>query len=95
MLVIDYAPCVLDALRAAGELNQGDLCEAVWGSSGRGNSTLTNSLFPLCVRRGWVSMSKRGRSHVFALTPAGLAKLPPVGADCHATWDFERHDFKG
>jgi len=91
MKVIDSAPMVLAALRN-GPMLQTDLTEAVWGSSGRGNSTLTTRLFPFCIARGWVAMTTRGRAKLFTLTDLGR-KLLGTGDD-DANWDYTTHRFK-
>lgn len=90
MKLIDYTPNVLAALRG-GEMKQTELTEAVFGLSGRGNSHLIGSLFPHCVRRGWVTVQQRGRSKVFTLTPAGAAAIGD--GDPHANWNFTYHNF--
>lgn len=91
MRLIDYAPNVISALAANGPTAQTELTELVFGSSGRGNAGLVNSLFPLCVRRGWVTMTQTGRKKMFAVTDAGRAA---VGAgDPHTNWNFETHTF--
>lgn len=65
--LIDYAPAVIDELRKQGPLNQGDLTEAVWGTSGRGNTSLTQTLFPWMVARGMMKMTQKGRTKLFSL----------------------------
>lgn len=67
MRLIDYAPYVLLALRN-GPVKQTDLTEAIFGSSGRGSPALINSLFPYCIRKGWVTMTRRGRAKVYSLS---------------------------
>lgn len=64
--LIDYAPAVIEALKN-GPLNQTALSEAVWGTSGRGNPSLTKALFPHMAERGSIRAEKRGRSIVYSL----------------------------
>lgn len=68
----DYIPEVIHEVRQAGEINQTDLTEAVWGTSGRGNTSLTQILFPEMVARGLLTMRKAGRAKVFSVTQKGL-----------------------
>jgi len=77
---LDYTLHTLDAVRKAKTINQGDLSEAVWGTSGRGNSTLTQVLFPYCVSKGYMVMTKRGNAKTFSLTQKGLDTLNEHGA---------------
>lgn len=71
----DYIPEVIHAVRQAGEMNQTDLTEAVWGTSGRGNTTLTTVLFPSMVSLGLMTMEKRGRAKVFRATAKGVQTM--------------------
>lgn len=68
----DYIPEVVHAVRQAGEINQTELTEAVWGTSGRGNTTLTQVLFPEMVARGLLTMRKAGRAKMFSVTQKGV-----------------------
>lgn len=61
---------VLEVLNNGPEM-QTNLTEKVWGTSGRGNTTLTNALFPAMVDRNLVTMEQRGRAKVFAITDKG------------------------
>jgi hypothetical protein len=56
---------LLDALKD-GSKNQGDLQEAVFGSSGRGNSSF-KTLFELMGQRGFLKATKKGRSTIYSL----------------------------
>ena len=68
MKVIDYAPFVIEALKESNrEMTGSDLSEAVWGTSGRGNTKLTNSLFPHMVRTGTIVMRQKGRAKYYSL----------------------------
>ena len=72
MAIIDYIPCVLEeVLNAGNNVKQTDLTEMVWGTSGRGNTTLTGSLFPYMVGAGLMTMTKSGRSKIFSVTEKG------------------------
>jgi predicted ATPase len=84
MRVIDSAPFVLEAL-ANGPMNQGELTEAVWGTSGRGNRTLVNSLFPYLERRGLITITKRGRSIVYEITSKGRQNGPTAQGTAEST----------
>jgi predicted transcriptional regulator len=68
----DYIPDVIYEVQQAGEINQTLLTEAVWGTSGRGNTSLTQVLFPEMVARGYLTMRQAGRSKMFSVTPKGL-----------------------
>lgn len=92
MLLIDHAPDVIQALCNAGPTKQTDLTEMVFGSSGRGNTGLTKSLFPFVVNKGWATSRKLGRSTEFEVTDLGRS-LVGIG-DPHANWDFTKHCFK-
>lgn len=67
----DYIPEVVHAVKRAGEINQTDLTEAVWGTSGRGNKNLTDILFPSMVSLGLMTMEQRGRSKIYRVTAKG------------------------
>lgn len=100
MRVIDFTPYVLGALvRAGGSANQGALTEAVWGSSGRGNRTLVNSLFPFMERKGWITIRRAGRSIVYSLTEAGREAAGPLGKTVghrdELWWVYETDPVKG
>lgn len=71
----DYIPEVIHAVQQAGEINQTELTEAVWGTSGRGNTSLTQILFPEMVSRGYLVMRKAGRAKMFTVTQKGLDKM--------------------
>ena len=72
MALIDYVPNILKAVADAGEINQGDLTEAVWGTSGRGNKTLTQTVFPyLVIDKRMLAQRKRGRAIMFSITDKG------------------------
>ncbi len=71
----DYIPEVIHAVQQAGEMTQTDLTEAVWGTSGRGNTTLTQVLFPEMVDRGYLTMRKAGRAKMFSVTQRGIDKM--------------------
>lgn len=73
--LVDYIPEVIHAVQQAGEINQTDLTEAVWGESGRGNTSLTQILFPEMVARGFLTMRKAGRAKMFSVTQKGLDKM--------------------
>jgi predicted transcriptional regulator len=73
--LIDYIPEVIHAVQQAGEINQTELTEAVWGTSGRGNTSLTQILFPEMVDRGYLRMRKAGRAKMFSVTQKGLDKM--------------------
>ena len=75
---IDYTLGVLDNLRNSGPMNQGDLTESIWGTSGRGNATLTTVLFPYMVRQGYMSMQGK-RPKIFSITAKGLQVLADHG----------------
>lgn len=68
----DYIPEVVHAVQQAGEINQTELTERVWGESGRGNTSLTQILFPEMVARGMLVMRKAGRAKMFSVTQKGL-----------------------
>jgi len=73
--LIDYIPEVIYEVQQAGEINQTELTEAVWGTSGRGNTSLTTILFPEMVDRGYLTMRKAGRAKLFSVTQRGLDKM--------------------
>lgn len=73
--LVDYIPEVVNAVRNAGVINQGDLTEAVWGTSGRGNKSLTSILFPEMVSKGLLIQKKSGRSIMFEVTEKGIDKM--------------------
>jgi hypothetical protein len=62
-------------VQQAGEINQTLLTEAVWGTSGRGNTSLTAILFPEMVDRGYLTMRKAGTAKLFSVTQRGLDKM--------------------
>lgn len=69
----DYIPDVIYAIQqAGGRITQTNLTEAVWGTSGRGNTTLTNKMFPAMVDLGLINMEVKGRSKIFSVTPKGI-----------------------
>jgi predicted transcriptional regulator len=68
----DYIPEVIYAVQQAGEINQTALTEAVWGESGRGNTSLTQVLFPEMVARGYLKMRQAGRAKMFSVTDRGI-----------------------
>lgn len=72
MKLIEFTPFVIRAVGDEVEINQSELTEKVFGTSGRGNTNLTNILFPLMIRQGYLIMIKKGRSKVFSLTEKGL-----------------------
>lgn len=74
MTLSEFSPFVLKAV-SIGPINSGDLSEAVWGTSGRGNPSLTKVLFPHMERTGLMKMEKRGRAMVYTITDAGRVKL--------------------
>lgn len=74
MRLVDYIPEVIHAVSEAGEINQTDLTEAVWGTSGRGNSSLTKVLFPEMVCKGLLTVRKAGRSYLYTVTEKGKEK---------------------
>jgi hypothetical protein len=76
--LVDYIPEVIDAVRQAGEINQTDLTEAVWGTSGRGNTSLTQILFPEMVDRGYLTMRKAGRAKMFSVTQKGIDRADRI-----------------
>lgn len=71
----DYIPEVIHAVRQAGGMSQTDLTEAVWGTSGRGNTSLTTALFPSMVSLGLMTMEKQGRAKVFRATAKGIRTM--------------------
>lgn len=73
--LIDYIPDVVYEVQQAGEINQTELTERVWGTSGRGNTSLTQVLFPEMVARGYLVMRKAGRSKMFSVTQRGVDKM--------------------
>lgn len=73
--LIDYLPDVVHEVSKAGEINQTDLSEAVWGTSGRGNTSLTTKLFPAMVSMGYLTMRTAGRTKLFTTTPKGVDKM--------------------
>ena len=73
--LVDYVPDVIYDVQQAGEINQTALTEKVWGTSGRGNTSLTQKLFPAMVAHGWLTQRKAGRSILFSVTPKGVAKM--------------------
>jgi hypothetical protein len=73
--LIDYIPEVIYEVQQAGEINQTELTEKVWGESGRGNTSLTQILFPEMVARGFLRMRKAGRAKMFSVTQKGLDKM--------------------
>lgn len=73
--LIDYIPEVVYEVQQAGEVNQTELTERVWGTSGRGNTSLTQILFPEMVARGYLKMRKAGRAKLFSVTPKGVDKM--------------------
>ena len=75
MTLVDYTKYVLRAVSSTPGIKQTELTVAVWGISGRGNKSLTNVLFPYCVRQGWIKMDTSGRGRAFSLLPAGRAFL--------------------
>lgn len=75
MKLKDYIPNVVYEVQQAGEIAQTALTEKVWGTSGRGNTTLTQKLFPAMVELGYLSQRKAGRSILFSVTPKGVAKM--------------------
>lgn len=66
MRLIDYAPYVLEALKN-GPLTQTALTTAVWGTSGTGNTRLTQVLFPHMVEKRQIVLTQRGRIKVYSL----------------------------
>ena len=92
MKLIDHAPHVIKELVEAGRpVTQTDLTELVFGSSGRGDTGLTRSLFPYVIKRGWVTTQKKGRSTLFEVTDLGRKMIGTD--DPHANWNFETHTF--
>ena len=75
MAVTDYIPQVVYHVQQAGEIAQTALTEKVWGSSGRGNATLTTRLFPWMVAMGYLKMRPTGRAKLFSVTAAGIKKM--------------------
>jgi hypothetical protein len=73
--LVDYIPEVVHEVQQAGEINQTLLTEAVWGTSGRGNTSLTQVLFPEMLDRGYLNMRKAGRAKMFSVTQKGLDKM--------------------
>lgn len=73
--LIDYIPDVVHEVRQAGEINQTMLTEEVWGTSGRGNTSLTTVLFPEMVARGYLKMRTAGRAKLFSVTQKGIDKM--------------------
>jgi hypothetical protein len=73
--LIDYIPEVIHEVQQAGEINQTELTERVWGTSGRGNTSLTQVLFPEMVDRGYLTMRKAGRAKMFSVTQKGIDKM--------------------
>jgi len=73
--LIDYIPEVIYEVQQAGEIAQTELTERVWGTSGRGNTSLTQVLFPEMVDRGYLTMRKAGRAKLFGVTQTGLDKM--------------------
>jgi predicted transcriptional regulator len=73
--LIDYIPEVIHEVQQAGEINQTELTEAVWGESGRGNTSLTQILFPEMVAKGLLTMRKAGRAKMFSVTQRGIDKM--------------------
>ena len=85
MKIIEYIPFVLEALVAAGgSMKQTDLTVAVWGTSGRGNTTLTQSLFPYMVGVGLLNMTTKGRSKTFTVSDKGQKWLDAYVDKQHA-----------
>jgi len=78
--LIDYIPEVVYEVQQAGEINQTELTERVWGTSGRGNTSLTQILFPEMVSRGFLVMRKAGRAKMFSVTQKGLDKMASMCA---------------
>ena len=78
--LIDYIPEVIHEVQQAGEINQTELTERVWGTSGRGNTSLTQVLFPEMVDRGYLTMRKAGRAKMFSVTQRGLDKAAAMCA---------------
>ena len=78
--LIDYLPEVIHEVQPAGEINQTELTERVWGTSGRGNTSLTQVLFPEMVDRGFLRMRKAGRAKLFSVTQRGLDKMAAMCA---------------
>ena len=70
MRLIDYAPAVLEALKAKGPMNQTTLTTEVWGTSGTGNTRLTQVLFPHMVAKKQMVLTQRGRTKVYSLPEA-------------------------
>jgi hypothetical protein len=75
---IDYTLGILDILKDGMAMNQGDLTEAIWGTSGRGNSTLTTVLFPYMVRQGYMTLHGK-RPKLFVITEKGRQVLADHG----------------
>lgn len=74
-MLLDYLKNVVKEVADAGSITQTDLTVAVFGTSGRGNKMLIDSLFPYAVRKGLVCMTARGRSKIYTVTDAGRAYL--------------------
>ena len=78
--LVDYIPEVIHEVQKAGEINQTELTEAVWGTSGRGNTSLTQILFPEMVARGYLTMRKAGRAKLFSVTQRGIDRMAAMCA---------------
>lgn len=67
MRVIDFIPDVLEILKVAGKpLNQSDLTERLWGSSGKNSPHLVN-LFNHMVGSGSLIRCTKGRTKWYSL----------------------------
>lgn len=73
-----YAAHIVHEVEKAGEINQTLLTEKVWGTSGRGNKTLTRGVFPAMVTLGFLRSEKRGRATVFSLGSEALVKIEAI-----------------
>jgi hypothetical protein len=71
MKLIEYTPYVVNEVRKHIAIKETALTIAVFGSSGKGNPSLTKSLFPYCVRKGLIAMTLAGRSKIYTITEKG------------------------
>jgi len=74
--LIDYIPEVVYEVQQAGEVNQTELTERVWGTADAlACAILTQILFPEMVARSYLKMRKAGRAKLFSVTPKGVDKM--------------------
>jgi hypothetical protein len=85
MKVYEYAPFVVEECIDK-IMTQTDLSEMVWGTSGRGNQTLTKSLFPWMAAKKYLNVFKKGRMVGYQATPLGIQMMIAVRVATYAQY---------